>query len=133
MLMRKFWISTLGLMSLLAIFATGCNSTKPVDPGSGGATYRFGAFTSFLPGTVKHNFDVANLAMDEHGLFRTGQRRSPARKEIYARTRTDLVVEVVLLPTTDGRTQITIKWGNFGNEEESARLFERILQTSQSL
>lgn len=131
--MSKFWILSLSLFTLFPILFSGCASTSAVDPGQRAATYRFGVFTSFLPKSVNHNFQAAKIAMDESGLFRTGQRVRENRIEIYARTRQDIQVEVVLRPTTDGGTQATIKWGNFGDEEESTRLFERILQTSESI
>lgn len=120
------------LVLLVALFS-GCASSGPVDSASRSASYRLGVYTSYLPGIVSKNFQATNVALDQLGFFRTEQSRTDSRSIVYARAQGDDRIVVTLVPTTDGYTEVSIRYGNFGDQAESQRIFLKIREISQSL
>lgn len=92
-----------------------------------------GVYTSYIQGSVEKNFRATNIALDQLGFFRTEQMRTESRSRVYARAQGDDRITITLIPTTDGFSEISIKYGNFGDQIESQRIFLKIREVSQAL
>lgn len=121
------------VLVLFTALSTGCSTTTPVDSASKSATFRMGVYTSYVQGSVEKNFRATNIALDQLGFFRTEQMRTENRSRVYARAQGDDRITITLTPTTDGFSEISIKYGNFGDQMESQRIFLKIREVSQAL
>ena len=111
---------------LLGFLTAGCANQVAVSRSDEGtAIYSVGKYRAVLIAPMSNVYKATNQAVDSMGMLRTGEKVSEKSIAVDARTVGDYKVRIRMEPTTDGSTEITIKYGT-GSLSQSQHIFWEI-------
>lgn len=121
------------LISISALFFTGCETQVALDPETGTeqtARFQAGYFFGMIEGELASTFRSTIQAVDEIGYYRTGERHTKTAVSIYARKVGDVKISIRIKETPEeGQLEMRIRVGKFGNLAESQSIFAKVNKT----
>jgi hypothetical protein len=121
-LLRLRLILVLGALAV----TSGCLIVAAGAAGAGTVAYVRGELDATLGNPYSPVVDAAARAMTQLQFATVSESRDAFNAEIIARTSQDKKIDITLSRQGDDLTQLKIRIGLFGNEEESRAILDRI-------
>jgi hypothetical protein len=114
------------LVALLLSFSLwpACTAVPVGDDAIG--EFRLGELQTVVQANFQQTYDATRAALEEQGLFITGDRRQVVEAVINARDRGDTAVTVKIKEMAVNQTSVRIRYGRTGDAARSQLLYREI-------